>query len=71
MVDLDPSASKADHEAALALYLIETDAEFGAILAPFLTFDRLEDLSDSDRRRIRAEIASKVRKALDEGSEAQ
>jgi hypothetical protein len=65
MVDLEPGAPRADHEAAIEQYLLTTDAELGAILAPFLKFDRLENLSDTDRRRVRAEIAAKVREVLD------
>lgn len=64
-MELDPNASKAEHEAAIAAYLVEVDPELGAILAPHLKFDRLEELSDGDRRRIRSEIAAEVRAALD------
>ena len=71
MVTLDPSASKADHEAAIAQYLLGADPELGAILSPYLAFNRLEDLSDTDRKRIRAEIAAKVRAALDDDGAGQ
>jgi hypothetical protein len=64
-MELDPSASKADHEAAIAAFLIEQDSTFGAILAPLLAFKGLEGLTDVDRRHIRADIAAKVRAALD------
>lgn len=64
-MELDPTASKVAHEAAIARYLVEADPELGAILAPHLTFGRLENLSDSDRRRIRIEITAEVRAALD------
>jgi len=64
-MELDPTASKAEHEAAIAKYLIEADPLLGGILAPYLAFDRLEALSESDRRRVRGQIAAAVRAALD------
>ncbi|MFH7322264.1 hypothetical protein [Aeromicrobium sp. JJY06] len=67
MVEFDPAASKSDHEATLEAYLLEQDPLFGAILAPFLRFDRLEQISDTDRRSIRAQVKAEVREALDEG----
>lgn len=67
MVEFDPSASKSHHEATLEAYLLEQDPMFGAILAPFLRFDVLEQMSDTDRRSIRAQVNGEVRKALDEG----
>lgn len=67
MVEFDPAASKSDHEATLDAYLLERDPMFGAILAPFLKFDVLERMSDTDRKTVRAIVASEVRKALDAG----
>ena len=67
MVEFDPAASKSDHEATLEAYLLERDPMFGAILAPFLKFDVLEQMSDTDRRTVRAQVTGEVRKALDEG----
>ncbi len=64
-MELDPSASRAEHEAAIAKYLVEVDPVLGGILAPYLAFDRLEELSESDRRRVRGQIAAAVRAALD------
>lgn len=68
MVEFDPAASKSDHEATLEAYLLEQDPIFGAILFPFLRFDALEQMSDTDRRTIRAQVSGAVRKALDEGA---
>lgn len=65
MVDLDPSMSRAEHEAAIAERLTEIDPQLGGILAPYLRFDRMEGLNDSDRRQLRSEIAASVRAALD------
>jgi hypothetical protein len=65
MVDLDPSASRADHEAAIAERLTEVDPQLGGILAPYLGFEKLEGLNDSERRNLRSEIATAVRAALD------
>jgi hypothetical protein len=65
MVELDPKASRAEHESALEKFVTDADPELGAILAPYLRFDQLEDLNDAGRRRIRGEIAQKVREALD------
>ena len=67
MVEFDPAASKSDHEATLEAYLLEQDPVFGAILAPFLKFDLLEQTSDADRRSIRAQVNGEIRQALDEG----
>ena len=67
MVEFDPAASKSDHEATLEAYLLDRDPMFGAILAPFLKFDALEQMSDADRKTVRAHVVGKVRKALDEG----
>ncbi|MDP3713789.1 MAG: hypothetical protein Q8R60_15040 [Mycobacteriales bacterium] len=64
-MELDPKASRAEHEAAIAKYLVDVDPVLGAILAPYLAFDRLEDLSESDRRRLRGQVAAAVREALD------
>lgn len=64
MVEFDPAGSKSDHEATLEAYLLERDPIFGAILAPFLRFDALEQMSDTDRRMIRAQVCGMVRKAL-------
>lgn len=61
----DPKASRAEHEAAIAKFVVEADPELGAILAPYLGLGRLEDLSDAARRQLRVEIAQKVRTALD------
>lgn len=66
MVEFDPGASKRDHEAALEAYLLERDPMFGAILAPFLKFDVLEQMSDTDRRTVRSQVVGVVRRALDE-----
>lgn len=68
MVEFDPAAPKSDHEAVLEAYLLARDPIFGAILAPFLKFDALEQMSDADRKTVRAHVADAVRKALDEGS---
>ncbi len=65
VVDLDPSASKVEHEAAIVAYLKGLDPELGEILAPYLAFDHLDDCSDVDRRRLRSEITGKVRQLLD------
>ena len=65
MVRLDPSGSRSEHEAAIARYLTELDPQLGPLLVPYLKFDRLDGLSDSDRRRLRSEVASVVRKTLD------
>ena len=64
-MELDPHASKTEHEAAIAKYLIGVDPLLGGILARYLSFDRLEELSESERRRVRGQIAAAVRAALD------
>jgi hypothetical protein len=69
MVHLNPAGSKSEHEQAIEQYVLEVDPELGAILAPYLKFARLDELTDQDRRRVRAEIASAVRVALDADSE--
>lgn len=66
MVEFDPAAGKSEHEATVEAYLLERDPIFGAILAPFLKFELLEQMSDPDRKAVRAQIAQQVRKALDE-----
>ena len=65
MVRLDPAGSRSEHEAAIAQYLTELDPQLGPLLLPYLKFDRLNRLSDSDRRRLRSEVASVVRRTLD------
>jgi hypothetical protein len=65
MVKLDPAGSRGSHEEAIERHLVELDPQFGAILAPYLKFDQLDDLSDADRRRLRTEIASKVQILLE------
>ena len=65
MVSLDPLASKSAHEIAIAEYLRELDPEFGAILGPYIRFDSLEQMSDTDRRNMRSEIAAAIRAHLD------
>ena len=67
MVEFDPAASKSEHEETLEAYLLKLDPKFGAILAPFLKFDALEQMSDTDRRAVRGRVANEVRKALDQG----
>lgn len=65
MVRLDPAGSRSDHEAAIAQYLIELDPQLGPLLVPYLKFDRLDGLSEADRRRLRSEVARVVRETLD------
>lgn len=64
-VQLDPTGSKSEHERAIEEHLLALDPELGAILAPFLKFDQIDELTDQDRRRIRAEVAAAVHEALD------
>ena len=67
MVEFDSAGSKIEHEIVLEKYLLDKDPMFGAILAPLLKFDALEQMSDADRRAMRARVASEVRKALEDG----
>lgn len=65
MVRLDPAGSRSDHEDEIARYLTELDPQLGPLLTPYLKFDRLDGLSDPDRRRLRSEVARAVRETLD------
>lgn len=67
MVEFDSAESKSEHERILGEYLLEKDPTFGAILAPLLNFDALEQMSENERRTIRSQVATEVRKALDDG----
>jgi hypothetical protein len=66
MVQLEPTGSRGDHEAAIEQFLTESDPQLGPILAAYLKFDRLDGLTDTERRRLRGEIATAVRNVLDE-----
>lgn len=67
MAELNLTGSKSEHERAIETYLLDVDPELGAILAPYLKFARLDELTDQDRRRLRAEITTAVRAVLDKG----
>lgn len=67
MVEFDSAASKREHEKVLEEYLLEKNPVFGAILAPLLKFDALEQMSETERRTIRSQVATQVRNTLDEG----
>jgi len=58
MVQLNPAGSRGEHEAAIEQYIIDLDPQLGAILAPYLKFERLDELNDQERRRLRGEIST-------------